>query len=53
MNPEILHPLSTAIETTLLTTIHLINGDRIITDASEDENDTNYENGFGELLAGV
>ena len=50
--PEILNNLNTcinAVETTLLTTIHLINGDKIVTKADIPEEDINYENAFSEL----
>ena len=50
--PEILLDLNTcinAVETTLVTTIHLINGDKIVTKSDVSENDINYENASGDF----
>ena len=52
-NPEILDPqttYSTAIETAQLTTIHLINNNRIITDTDVYDEAIDSENGFGEFF---
>ncbi|MCF6132498.1 hypothetical protein [Flavobacterium wongokense] len=54
---EILNPLTACtnvLESALLTTIHLINGDRIITEADVYESETDYEHAFGEFYpAGI
>ena len=49
--PEILHDLNNcinAVETTLLTTIHLINGDKIVTKSDAGEEDNKYTDAYGE-----
>lgn len=51
--PEALNPLktyTTTMETILLTTIHLINGDRILTKIDENDEDLSNENAFGEFF---
>ncbi len=44
--PEILHELNTAmhaVESSLLTTIHLINGDKIMTDTESADDEIDYD----------
>ena len=51
--PEILHDLNNclnAVETNLLTTIHLINGNKIVTKSDAGEEDIKYEDAYCEFF---